>query len=61
MPLELRLEGLSREDRDIILAGSLINYYATVIRAVRIAISCRHSSMAFSSRCRAIAGENSER
>ncbi len=27
-PLELRLEGLSREDRDIILAGCLINYYA---------------------------------
>ena len=26
--LELRLEGLSREDRDIILAGCLINYYA---------------------------------
>jgi aconitate hydratase len=27
-PLELILEGLSREDRDIILAGCLINYYA---------------------------------
>ena len=27
-PLELTLEGLSREDRDIILAGCLINYYA---------------------------------
>ena len=27
-PLELKLEGLSREDREIILAGSLINYYA---------------------------------
>ncbi|MHB8769452.1 MAG: hydratase [Syntrophales bacterium] len=27
-PLELRLEGLSREDRAIILAGCLINYYA---------------------------------
>ena len=27
-PLQLRLEGLSREDREIILAGSLINYYA---------------------------------
>ncbi len=27
-PMELRLEGLSREDRDIILAGCLINYYA---------------------------------
>jgi aconitate hydratase len=27
-PLELKLEGLSREDRDIILAGCLINYYA---------------------------------
>jgi aconitate hydratase len=27
-PLELKLEGLSREDRAIILAGSLINYYA---------------------------------
>jgi aconitate hydratase len=27
-PLELRLEGLSHEDREIILAGSLINYYA---------------------------------
>jgi aconitate hydratase len=28
IPLELRLESLSPEDRDIILAGSLINYYA---------------------------------
>jgi aconitate hydratase len=27
-PLELKLEGLSHEDREIILAGSLINYYA---------------------------------
>ena len=27
-PLELTLEGLSREDREIILAGCLINYYA---------------------------------
>jgi aconitate hydratase len=28
MPLELRLEGLTREDREIILAGCLMNYYA---------------------------------
>lgn len=28
IPLELKLEGISREDRDIILAGCLINYYA---------------------------------
>ena len=28
MPLELKIEGLSPEDRDIILAGCLINYYA---------------------------------
>jgi aconitate hydratase len=28
IPLELKIEGLSREDRDIILAGCLINYYA---------------------------------
>jgi aconitate hydratase len=27
-PLELIMEGLSQEDRDIILAGCLINYYA---------------------------------
>jgi aconitate hydratase len=27
-PLELKFEGLSREDRDIILAGCLMNYYA---------------------------------
>jgi aconitate hydratase len=27
-PLELKLEGLSSEDRDIILAGCLMNYYA---------------------------------
>jgi len=27
-PLELRLEGLSPEDREIILAGCLMNYYA---------------------------------
>ena len=27
-PLELKLEGLSHDDREIILAGSLINYYA---------------------------------
>ena len=27
-PLELKLEGLSPEDREIILAGCLINYYA---------------------------------
>jgi aconitate hydratase len=29
-PLELKLEGLSQEDREIILAGSLINYYAKI-------------------------------
>jgi len=28
IPLDLKLEGLSRDDREIILAGSLINYYA---------------------------------
>jgi aconitate hydratase len=28
LPLELRLDGLSSEDREIILAGCLINYYA---------------------------------
>jgi aconitate hydratase len=27
-PMELKLEGLSREDREIILAGCLINFYA---------------------------------
>jgi aconitate hydratase len=27
-PLELKFEGLSREDREIILAGCLMNYYA---------------------------------
>ncbi len=27
-PLELKLEGLSPEDREIILAGCLMNYYA---------------------------------
>lgn len=28
IPLELKMEGLSQEDRDIILAGCLINYYS---------------------------------
>ena len=27
IPLELKVEGLSQEDRDIILTGCLINYY----------------------------------